>query len=295
MSFRQRFISLWNSGAEPWRLDCFRIAFALSCLALFSRIVPYLSAGMPDCMWNPPGLAEYFLPTPLSIKTIKLLSYFFAGALLFLALGIFSRLSALLSGCLAFVLLGTSHAAHFFNTSGNSLIFVFFILAAAPSLGSSLSVDRIRKGPQSYPDSEKIWPQRLIHFLFFFLFFAAGLSKILASNGWADSENLIAILKWTRAYYGPGSIDPVRDWIHHFLISSPNLAHVLGIAVIAVELSAAFFFFTNKYRNKGVLLLLSLHVGIILTMYFTYILIFPLYLIFVPWERIVSGHLSSRL
>ena len=289
MNILRTICSTWNEGAPPKRLDLFRIAFSLACLSLIRSLIPESAADLPACMWNPPGLAHFFLPQPLTLETIKFLGIALAGGLVLLTLGLFSRISALACGCLSFVLLGTSHAAYFFNTSGNSLVLVFFILSASPSLGSTFSLASLYKTSEIYPNSDKIWPQRLIQFLFFFLFFAAGMSKILAFNHWADSENLIAILKWTRANYGPAATGSIRDSFHHFLVSSPTLLHLVGFMTIATELSAGAFFFARRSKFIGVLIILGLHLGIMFTMYFGYILICPLYLIFVPWERLPNG------
>ncbi|CAN5459012.1 hypothetical protein BH10BDE1_BH10BDE1_07850 [soil metagenome] len=294
MKILRTFRSIWNEGAPPTRLDFFRIAFSLACLALIRSLIPDSSADLPNCMWNPPGLAHFLLPQPLTLEVINFLAIAFAVGLVLLTLGLFSRISAFACGCLSFVLLGTSHAAYFFNTSGNSLVLVFFVLSASPSLGSTLSLARLWNISEVYSDSDRIWPQRLIQFLFFFLFFAAGMSKILAFNHWADSENLTAILRWTRANYGPATTGSLRDSFHHFLVTSPALLNAIGFMTIATELSAGAFFFVRRFRIAGVLIILGLHLGIMYTMYFGYILICPLYLIFVPWERLWSGLISFR-
>lgn len=289
----ERVKNIWNVGAESRRLDFFRIFFSMACLLTISKFAAFSAADLPDCMWAPPGIAAWLLPNPLSLAALKALKVCFAISLVLLALGIFSRLAALASGFFVVALLGTYHAALFYDPSGNITVIIFFILAAAPTLGSSLSVDSLWRKKQDFIDSDYIWPQRLIQFLFFFIYFAAGLSKVLAFNNWPAAENIIAILKWTRQNFGAGGDGGFRDILHHYIISSPAMAHAIGIVTILFEIMVGIFFFFPKRAYIGALFVAIFHLGIVTTMYFTFALFLPVHLIFIPWEKFFDLYISK--
>jgi hypothetical protein len=295
---------VWNEGAEPSRFDLFRITFGASCLCLAPKFFASSAADIPDCMWDPPGFGKWLLQEPISMDHLVLTKWIFITSIVLLMSGVYSRLASFVAGVCCFVLLGSQHAAYFYDTSGNATLLTFFVLSASPALGQHFNLanrikNRFKREPSKsqiyFDESDSIWPQRLVHFLFFFIFFAAGLSKLLAFNNWPEPENLKAMLEWSRINYGTGGPDPFRDHLHHFLINSPLALGLLGHLTIVIELISIIFFFWHRLRPIGVLMVLGLHLGIISTMYFKYALIVPLYMIFIPWEKLFQSRLLSSL
>ncbi len=257
------------------RIAYFRMIFPLFTLAAFFGVPWQLYADMPTCLWDPPGISGFLLIEPVSKQGVLLLQAIFVIANIFLAVGIRPRIGAFAAAVALGALVGTMNAPLFNDRSSNPMILTYLVLAAAPGLNSTSNA------------REKQWPMRLIQFNFFFTFFAAGYSKLSRSGwDWTEGENLIAKWTWAGEFLISNKVLDIQDFFHGLLVHLHGVAEWIAIAVVGLELGSLAFFGISAASSWGAIVFGIFQISIFATMYIPFTLFLPLYLAFIPFERL---------
>lgn len=284
--------NLFLQGSHPSRLDLFRFVFSLVCLWLYSSVPWDFYGHIPECAWNPPGPAKVLFPKPINTETLLFLPPVFLTSLAFLSIGLFTRIAAWTCAISFFILFTPMNAEIYAEHSTNAVMLTFFILALSPTLGSQYSLDSlmgINRSASSHEFEDSIWPVRLIQFLFFVMFFAAGVSKLVQTGPeWASAQNIQKILDYTSATLKPFMWYSWQSDLHSWVRNSDVLLSAVGVGTLVIELGALFFFCNQRWQILGLLLISSLQLGIFLVTNITFGYFYPMYLIFIPWERLFS-------
>ena len=281
--------NLFTAGASPSRLDGFRVIFPLFALIIFWRLPWELYADIPLCIWNPPGTAKHLFRGALSLSQIGVLRLVFLSSMIMLSVGFLSRMAALIAAISLYVIMGNALSAYYYDRSGNQLLLVLFILFLSPTLGTHFSIDRylFKRQPQALVES--VWPIRLIQFLFFFTFFAAGASKLINSGlSWADSENIIAKWIWAGETFRTNIFFDLQNTTHSFMVQQRGWAAMAGPLVLILETGSLLFFIFNRWMTVGAIALGALQLGVFFIMFISFNLFIPMYLVFVPAEKIFA-------
>ncbi len=281
----------WSAGLPASRLNYFRFFFALSCLYYYWSIPWEFYADVPPHLWRPPGLGRLLIPFSLNINSIRLVAGLFKLSLLSLSVGFISRFSAFLCVIFSLVLFGSYHSAFYFDHSANAVILTLMILTLSPTLGCNFSVDQVisKLRNNNFKVGEGVWPQYLIRFIFFSTFFAAGISKLVKSGwDWTDGQNMKSILLFAESAFRNQKLYEFQDTFHNFIYRTDWVTSSLGLITVAIELFCLPFFLYRKNSLFGVWLLFALQTGIFLTLYFSFSFFSPMYLIFIPWEALLS-------
>ncbi|PMD87951.1 hypothetical protein BWI97_25540, partial [Siphonobacter sp. BAB-5405] len=88
------------------------------------------------------------------------------------------------------------------------------------------------------------------------VYFASGVEKIIGDN-WRNGESI-----W-KSLHLPGFTSAV-SMDYEFLSTLPMLALIIGWSVVLIELLYPLFIWKQPYRNIGLLLVCSMHLGILL-------------------------------
>lgn len=276
-SLKQQFRKVFFDSISINRLERFRIIFPLFAILAFLNIPWANWADLPQCLWSPPGAGGWLLPHPLSFEVIKLCEGAFVLANLALAAGQWPRSAAALASVALGLLVSTANAVTFSDRSANPMILTYAILAATPNLGKLTHLN------------DKRWPIRLIQFNFFFTFFAAGVSKLARSGWrWTDAENLIAKWNWSGQYLNSNRMFEIQDYFHAQLENLHGFAGGVAALVVSLELGALVFFVVPALTPVGAILFALFQTTVFLTMYIPFTLFIPLYLAFLPLERLGS-------
>ena len=217
-------------------------------------IIPWELMDLLHDPWVPslPSLAKFFLPLGISVQNalICLLSAY-AGSLLSLALGFYTRASAFLAWSLHLSLV-TSGAASFYGVDQLANTFLFYILIF-PS-GSTWTVAP-RPLDSTRADTIPLGCLRIMQFHLCVIYIAAGLDKAMGAQWWSGEAIWQAVtqpafstadLRWLAQY----------SWI-------PMLA---GWSTLLVEIGYPFFIFPRPTRKIWCLATIGLHLGIALSM-----------------------------
>jgi hypothetical protein len=204
------------------------------------------------------------------------------------ALGVWTRVSAVLAAGLGTYLLGLPHNFGATQHYDTLVVFVLWILAVSRA-GDACSIDALvrerrhggaRRDPMG---AEYTWPIRAVWVLTSLVFFGAGTSKLRHSGlEWVFSDNLRLLLM--RAYYHVSDGDPLTSW-GLALANHPTLTQVFAATALAIETVYIIAIFSRRARPfigaAGVLFLVGIRV--LMGPTFEPFLICALFV--VPWHR----------
>jgi hypothetical protein len=226
------------------------------------------------------------LPPP-AIEGIQLA---WKGALLFSAIGLWSRPAMLTACALGTYLMGLPH--NFGQTQHFDTLIVFASGALAISrAGDAVSIDALiaaRRGAVRSADPwEYTWPIRFVWVAMAVIFCAAGLSKLRHSGlDWVFSDNLSLLL--LRQQYHLSDGEPLTNWgiwvAHH-----PWVARGFAAAAVSIETLFPLVLVSRAARAVLVPAGLAFLVGIRVLMGPTFEQFMMCYVFWIPWHRIVHA------
>lgn len=284
-------LSPFSTESDPRNLNYFRIVFCFLCLLRLFFIPWTHYSDIPNELWNPQGILQLIAPTPPPSAF-----YFFTVTLMFMSLfslmlGYLTKISAWLSFLTLFYNLGITHSVYFFDHSNSAIVLCLLVLSLSDQIGKDVSIDNWLKKKQviNKNDVNSIWPLRLIQFFIFSIFFASGVSKVVASGlEWAQGANLIGILNFTNIHFSSLMVFEIQHTLNSTIQNSNSIATLLGHYVIFVELICLLFFFLRGTTAIGLFLISTLHIGIFFTTYIHFISFLPLYSVFIPYNKLVE-------
>lgn len=283
---------LWNRAfftpSTPIALACCRMSVCLSYalyllwpaarvgedFAAFAALLPWA--------WHPQSYHALLDAYPLSPAATEWLFRLWFLSLLTTAAGFFTRASSIVAaiGSVFFSLVVFDFAG---RTGHNTLLFFFWVVLVLPfsRCGDALSIDAWRRGASTpAPSGEYRWPLQTIWIFFGLIFFAGGVSKLLATGpGWATSGSLELWMIRNSGYTNHDPLIPAGAWIQ---LLSPVLP-LLAAGALAAEVLAIFVPFSKLARRTVVPALFAMQTGIALFMgvHLTY---FINYFAFLPWD-----------
>ena len=154
---------------------------------------------MPDELWLPVGFFKFFKQPPFGSIEILVLTKFWLLFVALSAIGLFTRISLIMSAVLYYLLVGftLSFGEASFDDLGTVIFLCIFAFSDA---GRSYSFDRFFTKKYSTPFSTEgryRWPLRLTQVVFCSIFFAAGYSKLLSSGfAWFTTDTLQNYFIW---------------------------------------------------------------------------------------------------
>ncbi len=246
-------------------LSCFRIFVAIYCGYQFITIYPdllnifgaygfnrgevveiMLADFMPRISWLTDATASIGIG---EVTTIYALFYFYLFVLAALAIGLGTRLSAVLALFIHLMFFGSGkvfmYGADYFTSS------CLFYCAIMP-MGKSWSIDNLLRKRKTRPQSEMAtFFMRLLQIHLCFVYLFGGFSKMLGTHWW----NGLAI--W-RAVSVPGFYNIDMSW----LASYPWISILLGWSVLLLEFGYPLFMFFRKTRPFWLAAIIGMHLGI---------------------------------
>ncbi|HEV8346068.1 MAG TPA: hypothetical protein VGQ16_05820 [Vicinamibacterales bacterium] len=244
--------------------------------------------------WMPIWLFETFHIPALPSDVLAVLQAVWKASLAMCALGLWTRMSAVVAALLGTYLLGLPHnfgATQHFDTL---VVFAFCILAVsragdARSLDSLLHPSRRRATPRF--GAEYTWPIRAMWVLTALIFFGAGTSKLRHSGiEWVWSDNLQLLLM--RAYYHVSDGDPLTS-LGLVIAQHPLAARVFAATSLAIETLYFVALFSRRARPFIGVAGIAMLVGIRVLMGPTFEPFLICALFCVPWHRVEA--LIARL
>lgn len=235
-------------------------------------------------------------PSAEAASLLLTLLYFF---LVLAAVGLFSPLSKILVFLLSFYLYGVPYAYATIHEIESPIVISHFIMIFAPS-EDALSVDNlIRKwlGWSTRPKAKLYaWPVQTIRLYFVFLFFSAGIFKIVDGGlSWFLQDPLRII--FIRGHYLNMALAASKTV--DVMLANPILTRLGSLATALLELSLPVILFIPRL---AVIYIPAIIVFMLLIMfsfnfYFIYSVL-PLLLAWLPWRRFFSfkedPHSASR-
>jgi uncharacterized membrane protein YphA (DoxX/SURF4 family) len=248
-------------------------------------------AGMDGVLWLPMLPFRALDLRPLSALALAAIALVCKGALLFAAVGFFTRTSAAVAAVSTFYLLGLRHnfGKVFYNDAVVPLILL--ILAVARS-GDRWSVDcllrrarnRFRSGTETSDaaPAEYTWPIRLVWLLTVMVFFAAGVAKLRSAGfEWVFSDQLSDLLIGQQ--HSPTAPSTT---IGLALAEHKAVCRVLAGAIVALEISSPLALVDRRARAVIVPGLLAFVSSLPVLFGFHFKQHFALFVFWIPWNRL---------
>lgn len=250
----------------------------------------HLLAALPDAQWEPlPIVRLLLLPfgdgwrPPLAVMAGVLQASVVFGVLALL--GCFTRTALLLFGLAHLLISGYGYSYHEHHHIEALSLLALFALAAAPA-GGAWSIDawRARRHGAPPPAASDLarWPLELMQWLFALCYLSAGVCKLGASGlAWMNGYTLQAYLLQEGVFWGTSA----SVW----LARQHELCIALSWFTLLVELLFPLVLWRRRLAWWFVPAAAAMHVGIWITMRAPFWLYFPLYAVFVPWERVLGA------
>ena len=199
-------------------------------------------AKVPDVLWHPIFIFDFFRIPVLSADILGFLGILWLISLLFSAAGFLTRPSTLCSFIVGCYLLGMQNSfAKTHHTE--SLMLVVFCVLCFSRCGDGFSLDAVLKSRYKWwscglgakrLSPEYHWPVRLIWVIIALVFCAAGISKLRNPDfEWITSEYM-ATLFVNKGLTGD-RVDPLIGWLPFWLGSKVWLSSILAGLVVLLE------------------------------------------------------------
>lgn len=245
-------MSFWHGPTDNRRLSLYRAGFgALLCVESLTRL-PYA----PE-LFSSDGFHQGFwaasAPSPLVSYLLCFVLVLSAGAM---ALGLYTRIATAITLCVW----GFLYAVDQVNEKAlHTIVVVVMAMLLSSDSGARFSLDdrrRIARGLARSPETGCAMPLRLLQLQFAQIYFFAGVGKLF-SNGWITGNVLSGSLssRWSTSF-GLWLAGQMTDW----------MARVGGLGVTLYEILAPFLLFVPWARPWVLVVGLSLHLGIQLTL-----------------------------
>lgn len=242
-------------------------------------------AELPDVFWEPMSFHRALGLPLLDAFTLSILDAVYFTAALCSAAGLLSRASMAVTAVLALYLLGLPNDFGKINHGGNVLVMILCLMpfSRAGTVGSVDAVLRawLRPSRPRPParSGEYTWPIRAACVCIVVMYFAAGVSKLLASGpDWVLSDNLSLTL--TRMHYSHQP--PTRLGLA--VAREPAVAQTLAAAAVSLELLSPLAFVHRRAFYAVGVGLFCMQAGIWLLMGVAFRMALGLFVLFwLPW------------
>jgi hypothetical protein len=288
---RSAWESFWFDKEDPSALAVVRIAFYGFLLLTSWKFwgIPRPWADVPAEFWDPVGLFA-LLPRP-NVVRIDVLWPVWHIALGFACVGLFTRAATIVSFLLGLYLVGVSGMFGVLSHTNHVEIITLGILAAAPC-GDAWSIDALRKSARN-PSGDYRWPIQTIRVAVMFVYFSAGVAKLIHSGfRWISSETLAIYVARGNSYYYDYEYPPKGGWAMD-LVRAGWPVHVMAASTLAFELLFPLAVLSKRARILLVPSAVMMNVCAFFFMGPMFVqLTFLNLLIWLPWHRVVEAALA---
>ncbi len=292
-----RWERFWFSPTGPEALGLCRVLFFALMLTYFGGVDFGRFARVPSAFFMPIPLFEYLHLPVLSEANLRRLAAVWNVSLVLSCLGVMLRPSMVVSWVIGVYLIGLQHNFGKTNHSDAALILVMGILtlsrcgdAFALRRGNrwAWSRDAVPARRQAH-SGEYRWPLRMVWVLTTMIFMAAGLAKLRQSGIYWVTSNFLATLLVNHHY----SHEPPTRW-GLFLARFPILTYPAALGIVVLELSFPLTLISAAARRVLVpaMFLSQVAFGLLMGVWFFHFL--ALYLVWVPWDKLLAAARVSR-
>jgi predicted DCC family thiol-disulfide oxidoreductase YuxK len=297
----------WNRWwFEPSTADNLGLARILlfGTMAVFYISTPYLFpgwgyhetfnewGGVSAVFWKPIWLFRVLHLPQFSVGEITALDAIWKIALVFSAIGLFTRFSNAVAFVISIYLFGIQN--NFGRTHHLEILLLWaFLIMTFSRCGDSWSIDRLLKtartgsGPGSEPprlSGEYTWPIRLIWVVMAMIYFAAGCSKLRHSGiAWVTSNAMSYFLM--RPPYHVADAEPILNW-GLWMSRHSWASHGMAAMGIGLELSYPIALFSRRLRYLIMASGMMMQTGIALFMGPNFYQMILCQLLWLPLDRI---------
>ena len=245
-------------------LSAFRIAVALTTgFHVIPSFVPladnYLSTAFKAVNHNffTPGVIDLVQKSPDSF-VVGAVVFFCIFWFLFLV-GCLTQISCILMtlGCYYFYAL---NAFHIGTLSWDILLVTLFLMCLTPYPGDYFSIDCLTKGNrEAFRTKRPYFLQRLLQMQIASTFFYTALYKISAQGNWLNDNPIYYLMN-----YPPEGVTKLAIY-KDFLAGHPQTCYVIGVLIVASEISLPFLLFWTRTRVPAIIMGFIFHIFLILT------------------------------
>lgn len=275
----------WFEPASATDLGVCRMLFFAG-LFLFYLPVDFGEWGhVSTAFWMPLPTFSLLHLGPASAAALESLSTLWRIALVFGAVGLFTRSSTIVAAVLGFYLLGLphnfGHTYHF-----DALLVLALVVMAFSRAGDAWSIDALFARRDVTPSAEYTWPLRMIWTAMALVFFAAGLAKLRHGGlDWIVSANMEMILR--RSAYHTSDADPITT-LGLWIASHAWLSRLLAAFSVVAELGFITALISRRARAFFVPAAALLLIGIRITMGPTFGGFLIANVFWVPWTALAE-------
>jgi len=181
---------------------------------------------------------------------VVVVCWVYAGSLVFLGLGLFTRISSVVAWLLHWTLMSTGNTSNY-GVDLYAQIFLYYLMFAPA--GDAWSLDVLRTGGNASPSVASRFVLRIMQLHLCLAYLASGIEKASGSQWW-DGE-----LLW-RAFMLPVYHQFDMTWLARW----PAISMVAGWSTLVFELGYCIFIWPRQTRRFWVLSIASLHLGIVI-------------------------------
>jgi len=175
-------------------------------------------------------------------------------------IGLFSQISCILmtACCYYFYALNDFHIG---TLSWDILLVTLFLMCLTPYHGDYFSVDALRRGDiNAWCRKRPFFIQRLLQLQIASMFFFTGLYKITGEGNWITGNPIYCLMNYPSG--GVTKYFLLKEW----MAVHPHFCYVTGLLIVATEMSMSFLLFIPRTRRAAIILGLTWHILLILTL-----------------------------
>lgn len=235
-------------------------------------------AQIPKALFSPTALVSWLGYGIPDAFTLTVITWVWRASLVLSALGLFSVAFRILAFVLGFYLLTLDSQFGWHHRESIPCLIAMFVLIFAPC--TELGAQTPKKEPWRYS-----WPGKLILFLFVYIYFSAGISKLRhAGFAWVDGDTLLNHVIYARYIWFERLEALHSTWLAALVFDNLS-AKSLSILILFLELISPLAFFSRQAATLLVCVLTSTQILIYFLMGPNYLLNLSLLAFFLPWSR----------
>lgn len=188
-----------------------------------------------------------------------------------------TKYSSLISAGLTLILLGFIFSI---GKANHQLVIVLTpAIMAFSNWGGAYSIDAVYRQKKQKAEG---WPLVLLALIIGFMFFTAGFPKIL--GGWLDPDSLATRGHLLNQFFVRGRTELLSGWAVD--VQSPLLWGILDWATVIFEVGFLAAVYRAGWTRLFVCLAVLFHLSTMLTLNIAFLINFPAYAAFLPWDSI---------
>lgn len=255
---RKKLLAAWDNywfAPRKWdkeNLGLFRICFYLLCIIIFFLAYNENTLYADEFFYQPVFFYKIFNSVHQMPEAFIVAKVFFYLSCFFSMIGLFTFIMTKVAFVSAFFLFAPFQNYGSYQHLGSTII-ISMLIVSLSACADSFSVDEYlakKRNPEfAGPENYYVWPLALLKFVWCFIFFTAGLLKILTNDlDWFRYNMLGIFIERFNPLYNFNMSNALSVWLRETITAHYWFGRVATVLAVMLELSMPLILFSKRLK-----------------------------------------------